>query len=351
MNKHSFLYILCTFLLVSCGRVETIGLKKHQFNKRPRRIVWIQVAGLSSEHLAMLRFKLADARQVTPLEKAECVGQTWSFNLLSLRPSVNQSFNSQVFGAGNLKNRCDSLSHTPIWKLYSEANYSIAAIENLTKKSESLTQLKECKEKKKDKDGKEEDVLKNLNLFVMGKKKNKESKSFHYQEEIALSPDVYYDKACSSGNCISSLPVNSKKIWEKMVDSSNRSFLLIRDFKYLAALKRRDFESAKENLLQLAKLYEYFIDSSAKNKDTLVLLSTSNALNFEFPKEGSKWAEFERTGRNVLYRNTSLISQTYAFGPSSENFCGVYNENEIFTRLIWESEERSLSIESLKELF
>lgn len=345
LMKRLVKYILLSIVLIGCGRIETIGLKDHSFSKQPKRVIWMQVAGLSSEHLAMLRFNLSNANIVTPMEKAQCVGQMWSYNLYSLRPPVNKSFQSQIFGTPDLKNKCDPLKKEPVWKLYADAGYKPVILENLVSEKDSINALSDC-------DGKEKLGLnETTSLYKMSKRKSKENRTFHYQEELDTGKGVFYDKACSSGECISSLQVNVKKIWNSLKDNNNRSFFLIRDFKYLEALKRRDIELAKERLLEVAKIYELFLDFSRNSKDTLVLLTTSNSLNFEFPKDGKKWAEFEKSGKNVLFRNTSLLSQSYANGPASENFCGFYSESEVFKRMIWRSKEKNLTLDSIKKLF
>jgi hypothetical protein len=91
-------------ILIGCSSVKTINLKEHYFNNLPKNIVWFQVAGLSPEHLAMIRFEKSDLGEV--LENATCLGNMWTYNSYKLRPSPHESFLSQVTGKTNIKGIC-----------------------------------------------------------------------------------------------------------------------------------------------------------------------------------------------------------------------------------------------------
>ena len=96
--------------------MTSLNLKKHQFGLQPTRIVWIQVAGLDHEHLAMLRFSYPTANDKTALENSMCTGLAWSYNLFTLRPSPQESMLSQITGKKNIVGKCDDFSQKPIWE-------------------------------------------------------------------------------------------------------------------------------------------------------------------------------------------------------------------------------------------
>ena len=73
--------ILICLLLWGCSQATSLNLKKHQMGKIPTKIVWIQVAGLSSEHLAMLKFSYPTRSQKTAFEESLCHGSAWEYNL------------------------------------------------------------------------------------------------------------------------------------------------------------------------------------------------------------------------------------------------------------------------------
>ena len=81
-------------------------------------------------------------------------------------------------------------------------------------------------------------------------------------------------------------------------------------------------------------LYSFFLSEMKDDKEMLVILSGSGPLNLEFPESGKKWFQFEKSGKNVVFRRESLMSPIIATGASSENFCGIYHEAGIFKRLL-----------------
>ena len=80
--------------------------------------------------------------------------------------------------------------------------------------------------------------------------------------------------------------------------------------------------------------------NSLNRKDVLVVITGAESLNIEFPKEGKEWADFERMGKNVIYKNSSLMAPVLATGPMSENFCGLFDESEMLKRILYRPERK-----------
>lgn len=114
--NNAILRIFSFLLLVGCAQVTSLNLQKHQFGKLPVKIVWLQVAGLSEEHLAMLKYSYPTVDVKTSFEKSLCVGKAWSYNLYDIRPEPADGFLSQMTGKKNVKGTCEDYELRPIWK-------------------------------------------------------------------------------------------------------------------------------------------------------------------------------------------------------------------------------------------
>lgn len=338
MDQQLKIRILLPLLLftLSCTKVQTVNLKEHSFGRSPETIIWLQIAGLQEEHFAMLRFNLQNSNKVTSFEKATCLGKAWSYNLYDLRPEVRNSFLSQVVGSNNIKSSCEDFKRAPFWKVSDEKSFSVGVFEIGVSEEDSLARSKSCNER--------EDFWNHPTYWVM-RPQRPSTKTFHYQEKIGIEEgDVYYDKSCKGRICFASPLVNIKKVWDRFSTKSGKKIFIIRDQTYLNALIKKDIGAAREMLDELEKIHFWFYENFKSRTNTLLLVTSSNPREFEFPKEGKEWAEFEKTGRHIVFRNSNLLSPVFASGASSENFCGVFNENEIGPRVFWKPERKKFDI-------
>src|SRR5690606_17002399 len=101
---------------------------------------------------------------------------------------------------------------------------------------------------------------------------------------------------------------------------------LIRDFSYFEALNKKNIKQASKKLLELDKIIGYFQALTEKNKDLLVLVTTTTPVGLEFPWQGKEWAEYEKNGANLFYKKTELMSSVFASGARAENFCGIFEQ-------------------------
>ena len=333
--KLKYFLVFCLFSL-SCSKVQTVNLKEHSFGRQPENIIWFQIAGLQEEHLAMLRFNLQNANKITSFEKATCLGKAWAFNLYDLRPDIKSSFLSQTMGSNNIKGSCEDFKQVPVWKRSNEKSYSVGIFEIGISEEESFVGSKRCEGR--------DDFWNDPTYWVM-RPQVPGAKTFHYQEQVGIEQgDVYYDKSCKGKICFASPLVNIKKVWEKFVTKSGMKMFIVRDQSYLNALMKKDIAAAREMLDELEKIHFWFYENMKSRNNTLILVSSSNPREFEFPKEGKEWAEFEKSGNHIIFRNSGLISPVFASGASSENFCGVYNENEIGPRVFWKPKRKKIDI-------
>lgn len=326
--------ILFFIFFTSCSQRQPLGTKDHLFGRKGKHIVWIQVAGLEPEHLSLLKFDKETASSKIAFEEMECVGSKWSFNLYDLRPGANKGFLAQILGSQNIKGECRDFDRKTVWDYFSEQGYSVGVYEGPQVKRNSLLNFKDCPT----------DLKPLRNTYVWSQSQGKEGElTFHYQEGTGLSaPGVYYDKSCQANGCFVPLKTNVQKIWKGFSDKNAKSFFTLRIFSLEKALKDKNLTRAKEILKDLDELVAYYT-KEAKLRSILLVISSSGSLGLELPGAGPQWAEYVKKGRHVTYRKLRTQSPVWAYGEGSENFCGIYEEQEMLTRFLWMPERDLLN--------
>lgn len=321
--------------LFGCTQVTSLNMRKHTFGLVPGKIIWFQVAGLESEHLAMLRFRQT-ADQATSFEKSMCVGKSWSFNLYNIRTSASQSFLAQMTGKKNIKGSCEDTSLKPMWNYLAAHGYQAGVFEVSPRKNESLLSYQECGETGKD-------FLDSLFYWQQGQVPAG-AQTFYYNEDTAFKPDQrLYDRSCERGVCSSTITENLRGIYTKFQRGSNKNLFILRDFSYLQALERRDFIRAREILADLERAYSY-AQSLTESNDYLVILTSGDSRFIDFPDQGKPWFEFERKGSNAQTKRTTLANMVLASGARAENFCGVYEDSDVFERVLSGPKQQGLEL-------
>lgn len=349
MSQRIFKLLSALFLL-GCARVQTLNMEPHAYSERPRHIVWIQVAGFSEEHLPLLKFNVPEVNYKINLEKVDCAGKLWSYNLYELRPEAGKSFLSQLNGSKNIKGQCEDFETKPVWEYLNDLGYSTNVLENGTSEDESLERSVKCTQ------------VGGMNpeknrLFRMGPEYVAGGvswkRTFHYQDSPdalsdVMKPGIYYDKSCQKNVCFSSVSNNFRTLWQQVIKDQPTSFFLVRDFNFQKALKKKDLVFAKESLQEIERILGYV--HNAKRDDVLIVVTGADSLKLEFPKEGKEWAEFERSGKNLIFRQSSLMSPVLASGPMAENFCGIFDESEMLKRMIYKPERKKFDWDLLNPL-
>lgn len=341
MNR--FLLLSVMIFAISCARVQTLNLIPHEYSERPNHIVWIQVAGFSEEHIPLLRFNVSEASHKTSLEQMDCVGKMWNFNLYQLRPDAGKSFLSQINGSKNIKGTCDDHDNTPAWSYLQDIGYSVGLLESGASKDQSLENSLGCPNNKTI-------DLSKMRFWKMGADSNATLKTFHYQDSpeqarASMQPGLYFDRSCQKGICYSTVSNNFKTLWTSMTKENSRTFFIVRDFNFQNALKKKDLSLAKESLQEIDRL----VSSIARDNrsELLVVVSGAESLPIEFPLQGKEWSDFEKSGKNVIYKNSSLMSPVLAVGAMAENFCGIFDESEMLKRIIYRPEGKVFNYDSI----
>lgn len=341
MNR--FLLPILFICAASCARIQTLNLVPHTYSERPKHIVWIQIAGFSEEHIPLLRFNVTNASTKTNIEQVDCVGKMWNFNLYQLRPEANKSFTSQMTGSKNINGSCSDYETKASSVYLQEIGYEIAFLESGAAFDQSLEKSLGCPNNKVIN-------LTDMRLYKMGLDQITSLKSFHYQDSPdqvseSMKPGLYLDRSCQKGICYSSLSNNFNTLWTRLIKDRMQTFFIVRDFNFQKALRKKDLTLAKESLLEVDRIIGSL--PADKADEILVIITGAESLPLEFPLQGKEWAEFEKSGKNIIYKNSSLMSPVLAKGAMSENFCGIFDESELLKRTIYRPESKKLSWDSV----
>lgn len=338
-----FLLPVLLISIVGCARVQTLNLQPHAYSERPKHIIWIQIAGFSENHLPLLRFNVADATHKTNLEQVDCVGKMWNFNLYQLRPEASRSFISQMTGSKNVKGTCEDYESKGATSYLKDIGYEVAFLETGANADQTLEKSLGCS------NNSTLDLTK-MRFYKMGASTTGVLKTFHYQdspEQVSesMAPGMYFDRSCQKGLCYSGLSNNFKTLWTRLTKDRLKTFFIVRDFNFQKAMKKKDLTLAKEALLELDRIVGSL--PADKAAETLVIISGAESLPMEFPLQGKEWADFEKTGKNVIYKNSALMSPVLARGAMSENFCGIFDEAEMLKRVIYKPENKTFNWDSV----
>lgn len=327
---------LLILLLAGCAQVTSLNLKKHQFGILPTKIIWYQIAGLEEEQIAMLRFQYAGERK-TAFEENICMGKAWSYNLYNLRPTAEETFLSQITGKKNIKNNCEDSSLRPIWSYLSSNGYVTGVFENEASSKQSLVSMNQC--------GESGLVFLSSLYFWLRQEPVPGAETFHYAEQIpAKANQLIYDRTCNKKSCFSTISDDLKGIYSQFKQVSSKHLLIVRDFSYLNALMRKDFVKAREILGDLERSLAETLNYSKQNNDYLILVTTGDSKMVDMPDQGKAWFDFEKANSSLQVKRTQLTNLVLASGARAENFCGMYDNSEIFGRILSGPKQQGLEL-------
>jgi hypothetical protein len=335
LRKLNYIFL---FIVFGCAQVTSLNLKKHQFGKIPTQIVWIQVAGLAPEHLVLLKYSYPSIKFKTAFEDSLCLGNMWEYNLYDLRPDAKAGFLAQMTGKKNIKNDCSDYTLKPIWSYLNNQGYKVGVFEGESSEKESLLHSRTCKQGQK--------FLEGTTLWRMSKPTGKNT--FHANENKKYRENtIYYDKSCASKECFSTLSRNIEETFKSFSRSSKNFLYIVRNFQYAKYLKQKNIPKAKSELSEINSVLDNFQKMADKNSDMLVLLTSAKAVGIDFPRSGREWKQYEKRGKYLFSRKSKLISTVYASGARAENFCGIYDQSQILTRIFSGAKQQGLEFSSI----
>lgn len=328
--------IVTLALLCGCAQVTSLNLRRHQFGMQPVKIIWFQVAGLDEEHLAMLRFGYPTVDNKTELENAVCVGHAWSFNLYHLRPTAASSFVAQLTGKKDIKATCEDWKQRPLWNYLASHGFTSGIIEVDARANESLASSRDCEDGQK--------FLGESTLWLMQPSSPANTTPYLPSEAQTYKPGVYWDRSCNSRGCGSTLSSVLASLYSPFNKRAGKHVFIVRDFSFLHALERKDIVAAREILRDIDRGVGAFMRAAEGKDDMLVVVSGGGAVDLDFPAEGKDWQQFEKTGAQAYPRRGELNIPVFAQGARAENFCGIYEESQIFERVLSGPKQQGLEL-------
>jgi hypothetical protein len=318
--------LLFLLVLASCAQVTSLNMQKHEFGLQPTKIIWFQIAGLEEEQLAMLRFQYSGEKK-TSFEQNNCIGMTWNYNLYNLRNSAQASFLSQLTGKKNIKMTCEDAELRPIWSYLNGNGYETGILEVGASGPQALSSFNQCGDK---------GVVFLSSLYYWTRSVGPQAADgFHYRDPIPMIPNrIFSDKTCDQKTCYSSISDDFKSIYQTLKKVSGKHLMMVRDFSYLSALEAKDFQAAKTILSDLEKSLSEALLIAEKSNDYLVLVTSGESRFVDMPEQGKQWYEFEKLGKSAQVKRTKLTNLVLATGARSENFCGLYEDSQVFERML-----------------
>ena len=213
-----------------------------------------------------------------------------------------------------------------MWSYLAERGYQTGILEKVENPKYSLIHSRACHEK---------NFLKDTILWRM--QPGKGGNTFHAEERTTRFDlgKVYNDKSCHKDGCYNNLLTNIRAIMEKgHFKGLSRFAFIVRDNSLSQYLIQKKLDKVKSYLLEIERVFEYFVTLQKNNSDMLVFLSTSESLPIELPKRGKGWRNLAQGKNNLIYRRPSLLSPVWAIGVRAENYCGIYEEAEILRRTL-----------------
>jgi hypothetical protein len=155
---------------------------------------------------------------------------------------------------------------------------------------------------------------------------------------------IFYDRSCGAKSCASTILEDTTAVYERLSRHDRRHILLIRDFSYLEALESKDIVKAREILGDIERSYGHFLKLAKESSDTLVLMTTADSRFIDMPDQGKAWYEFEKSGTNVQAKRPELMNMVLATGARAENFCGIYEDADVFERILAGPKQQGLEL-------
>lgn len=330
------------FLLASCAQVTSLNMRKHQFGLTPTKIIWFQVAGLQAEHLAMLRYRQSGERK-TSFEQSICMGQSWSYNLYKIRSSAESNFMAQVTGKRNIKGGCEDAELKPVWNLLSPNGYNTAILEIGANPTQSLLSFNKCGEKGT--------TVTAGPSYWLQQDPPAGAPTFYYSDAMTMkASQVSYDRSCRNGVCTSLINDNVKAIHDSLNKFSSKNLFIIRDYSYLSALEKKNFNRAREIMADLERAYAYALDLSEDANEYLVILSSGDSRFIDMPDQGKAWYDFEKGANNAQAKRTTLNNVVFANGARAENLCGFYEDSDMLERMLSGPKQQGLELRFINPL-
>ena len=208
---------------------KEVGEKRHVFNQRPTKIIWLQIPGVTINHFSLVKLTGSIVEQSIPLESALCTGRAWNHSLFEVGPSDKNIIEMQLSGSRNTRKNCSKIDY--VWSDLVRYGFT-SGVYHVDRDSPLSENDQMCYEKD----------LRNIALWRSvpnkGLKIDRASK-FHHQERQKqyFLNTAYYDKSCDGKTCHGDLEKISKQFMRIFSQNVNFIFCRFRIFRIKVLLK------------------------------------------------------------------------------------------------------------------
>lgn len=311
-----FKLLIGIFLLVSCTSSGQLNRISHDFGLEPRRILWLQIAGLTDEYLSLLKLRKRSIDQKIGVERFHCLGKMWNFSISKLRLNSRTGFLAQMSGRLDLNNTCEDYQKRPWWKIPRRSPYKIGFF------SDKLLD-RGCKTEKSF-------FYSNSIRWYMAEREG--GRFFHADEKKSFENNkTYFDRSCHGGKCFTSFDKNILSTWDIFQKKSIFSLYIAQIYEFEDFVKKGDKEGITLFLERLDSFIQNILKRFENDPDALLVISSAGGKGVEIPKSGKTWEK-----KPLLFKRSMTQSIVLAYGAGSENFCGYFHEKEMGLRFIGE---------------
>ena len=291
--RYYLLYIVIFFLAHSCASTKYLNRIPHKYGSSIRRVIWLQIAGIDREHIALTTFPDYQELKNSPWSKFQCTGQAWRFNLYKTTPSILSEMNSQLAGKKSMNGTCSDWKAPFVWKPLKDKSVETVFIESFNDLKDSFFSLSCSKE-----------YHKSLNLM-----------------QITPLKIRGQDSVCSKKFCSLELREKAFRLLKELHENHDDYLFIIRDTSYANFLKNRKKAMVKNFLKEISLFLDYALYLAGQSFGTLVLVSSVHPFMYDISK-------------NTFSPRGQLISPLWAFGAKAENFCGSFESSDILERIL-----------------
>lgn len=319
--KNILLKSLSFLMLAACSSNGHLNRIEHTFAVKPTRIIWLQVPGLSEEHISLLKFYASDLKDRTEFEQFHCLGKMWNYHTSDLRPNSQKSLMSQMTGQMDVEGNCTDYDKKPVWNIENRIRYKVGFFSD-------KMQLNKCEANKKK-------FYEGATRWYMSSKPANEGLYYNADEVSAFKDDqVYYDRSCQSGKCYRDFDDNIKNTFSRFISGKNFYFYIAQIYQLEELIKKKQVQKIHEFLTKLDSIINFMKSKTSQRQDAVILLTSSNVKGIEFPAKGMNWKDKLKSRRDIYYRRSQTQSLAMAYGARAESFCGLFHQSEIPMRLL-----------------
>lgn len=316
-------YSIFFIVLFSCSSQGKLNFQDFSWGNKPNKIIWLQVAGLNTEHLSLLKFYENNIEDKRAFENFHCLGKMWNYGISKLRLSANEGFLSQMTGAMDFQNQCDAFSRTPLWKKTDRTRFKVGFFDD----QKDTKSLNRCEQEK-------ETFFKDTIRWSMREKTNSTDSYFHPEgNDPFTSGHHYFDRSCVGKKCQNTFNENILSTFKRFSSGQSFYFYIAQIYELERIIQEKRGDKIYSFLQKLDTLISDLMREVDSAESAILIVSSSASEGIELPRQGEKWKDFLSSNQDIFYKRKQTQSVIFARGSGAENFCGLFPQSEMPQRI------------------